>query len=134
MAGKPDGKPANQRVTFTKASADRIAAAVRDIESGNRDAGPIEWGPRGVGSPGASIRLASFTGTSIWLQSETRQITLMEKDTASSSSIPIRLGPTTATAITAMFSIPGITASTSGATALVLVTKIGGMWHVISST
>lgn len=136
MAQKPDGKPANQRVTFTKASADRIASAVREIEAGNRDAGPIEWGPRGVGSPGVSVKLAAFTGTSLWVYMDTRHITFMEKDTAASitSKLPLRLSTSTATAIASMFSIPGVTSSVSNATALVTVSKMNGMWHVTSST
>lgn len=64
MAKKPDGAAAGtQRVTFTKGAAERIGRVVREVESGNRDLGPIEWGPRGVGgSSGRVFRVCTFTG------------------------------------------------------------------------
>jgi hypothetical protein len=33
-----------------------------------------------------------------------------------------------------MFSIPGVTSSASMATAMVIVSKMNGAWHVVSST
>lgn len=64
MAKKPDGAAAGtQRVTFTKGAAERIGRVVREVEFGNRDLGPIEWGPRGVGgSSGRVFRVCTFTG------------------------------------------------------------------------
>jgi hypothetical protein len=136
MAGKPDGKPANQRVTFTKASADRIASAVREIEAGNRDAGPIEWGPRGVGSPGSSFKLAAFSGTSAWMMGTAKTVTILQKspDTATNFVGVFTPGSTnTALAHSCLFSIPGNTSTTTSSTTLVAITKIHGLWHVISS-
>ena len=61
MAKKPDGKPASvSRVSFTRPAAERIGKAVRQVEAGNRDLGPMEWGPRG-GSPKV-FRVCTFTG------------------------------------------------------------------------
>jgi hypothetical protein len=62
MAKKPDGKPASvDRVSFTRPAAERIGKAVRQLEAGNRDLGPVEWGPRGEGA-GRVFRVCTFTG------------------------------------------------------------------------
>ena len=63
MAQKPDGKPARtERVTFTKPAAERIAKVVRAVEGGNRDAGPLSFGNRGVAGNPKVFRVATFTG------------------------------------------------------------------------
>ena len=63
MAKKPDGKPASvDRVSFTRPAAERIGKAVREVEAGNRDLGPMEWGPRGVGGTSKVFRVCTFTG------------------------------------------------------------------------
>jgi hypothetical protein len=64
MAQKPDGKPARtERVTFTKPAAERIAKVVRAVEGGDRDAGPLTFGNRGVGGiSGKVFRVCTFTG------------------------------------------------------------------------
>lgn len=63
MAQKPDGKPARtERVTFTKPAAERIAKVVRAVEGGDRDAGPLTFGSRGVGGNPKVFRVCTFTG------------------------------------------------------------------------
>ena len=63
MARKPDGASAGtQRVTFTNPAAERIGKVVREVEAGNRDLGPLEWGPRGVGAASKVFRVGTFTG------------------------------------------------------------------------
>jgi len=63
MARKPDGKPASvDRVSFTRPAAERIGKVVRQVEAGNRDLGPIEWGPRGGAASGKVFRVCTFTG------------------------------------------------------------------------
>jgi hypothetical protein len=63
MAKKPDGKPASvDRVSFTRPAAERIGKAVRQVEAGDRDLGPIEWGPRGGAASGKVFRVCTFTG------------------------------------------------------------------------
>jgi hypothetical protein len=63
MAKKPDGKPASvDRVSFTRPAAERIGRAVRQVEAGDRDLGPIEWGPRGGGAASKVFRVCTFTG------------------------------------------------------------------------
>ena len=63
MAKRPDGAAAGtQRVTFTKPAAERIGKVVRTVEAGNRDQGPLTFGPRGVAS-GKVFRVCTFTGS-----------------------------------------------------------------------
>ena len=63
MAKKPDGKPASvDRVSFTRPAAERIGKAVRQVEAGNRDLGPIKWGPRGGAASVKVFHVCTFTG------------------------------------------------------------------------
>lgn len=59
MSGNTSG---SNRVTFTKASADRIAQAVRKVEQGNRDGVPFVGAPRiqDFGTP--AVRKGTFEG------------------------------------------------------------------------
>ena len=50
-------------MSFTKASAERIADAVRRVESGNRDAVPFISAPRDFAGAGKAIRKGTFTGS-----------------------------------------------------------------------
>jgi hypothetical protein len=73
MAKKPDGKPASvERVSFTRPAAERIGKAVRQVEAGHRDLGPIEWGPRG-GPAGKVFRVCTFTGA--WAINSAKTVT-----------------------------------------------------------
>lgn len=61
--GRAGDTPDSNKVSFTKASAQRIADAVRKVEQGNRDAIPFIGAPRmSGGGGGIKIRKASFTG------------------------------------------------------------------------
>jgi hypothetical protein len=74
MAQKPDGKPARtERVTFTKPAAERIAKVVRAVEGGDRDAGPLTFGNRGVGGNPKTFRVCTFTGA--WSINDTKTVT-----------------------------------------------------------
>jgi hypothetical protein len=74
MARKPDGASAGtQRVTFTKPAAERIGKVVREVEAGNRDLGPLEWGPRGGGGSGKVFRVCTFTGA--WAINASKTVT-----------------------------------------------------------
>jgi hypothetical protein len=75
MAKKPDGKPASvDRVSFTRPAAERIGKAVRLVEAGDRDLGPIEWGPRGGGGgAGKVFRVCTFTGA--WAINSAKTVT-----------------------------------------------------------
>jgi hypothetical protein len=74
MAQKPDGKPASvDRVSFTRPAAERIGKAVRQVEAGDRDLGPIEWGPRGGGAASKVFRVCTFTGA--WAINSAKTVT-----------------------------------------------------------
>ena len=75
MAKKPDGRPASvDRVSFTRPAAERIGKAVRQVEAGDRDLGPIEWGPRGGGGGGGKVfRVCTFTGA--WAINSAKTVT-----------------------------------------------------------
>lgn len=63
MATKPDGGPARtERVTFTKPAAERIAKVVRQVEGGDRDAGPLTFGMRATPSNAKVFRVCTYTG------------------------------------------------------------------------
>ena len=64
MAKRPDGAAAGtQRVTFTKDAASRIGRVVRTVEAGNRDQGPLTFGPSVGGASGKTFRVCTFTGS-----------------------------------------------------------------------
>jgi hypothetical protein len=137
MAKKPDGKPASvDRVSFTRPAAERIGKAVRQVEAGNRDLGPLEWGPRAVATPGAPIKLAAFTGTDAWVIGSAKTVTILQQslNTATNPIGEFVPGSTsTAVAHSCLFSIPGNVSTAASSTTLVAITRINGAWHVISS-
>jgi hypothetical protein len=74
MAQKPDGSAARtERVTFTKPAAERIAKVVRAVEGGDRDAGPLTFGNRGVGGNPKTFRVCTFTGA--WSKNTEKTVT-----------------------------------------------------------
>lgn len=73
MAGRAGSKAGDNRVSFTKASAERIADAVRKVEAGNRNAAPFISAPRGFGGGGSAIRAATFTGS--WDRNSLKTVT-----------------------------------------------------------
>lgn len=61
-AGRAGETAGSNKVSFTKASAQRIADVVRKVEQGNRDAIPYYGAPRIDGSNGIAVKRGSFTG------------------------------------------------------------------------
>jgi len=61
-------------VSFTRSSAERIAAAIRSVEQGGRDSSGINLGPRLSGGQPYKLRLATFTGS--WAVGDTKVVTL----------------------------------------------------------
>ena len=97
MAKKPDGKPASvERVSFTRPAAERIGKAVRQVEAGDRDLGPLEWGPRGGGGAGKVFRVCTFTGA--WSINSAKVVTFRNvtstPNTASVTNLVCGLSPT----------------------------------------
>jgi len=121
-----------ERISFTRTSATRIARAVRAVENARPAGQPLQFDtvpPSAAGSK--QLKLACFTGTSVWVRMTARQVYFYEPDTNSVAILKIRIATSqTATAVASMFSIPGVTSSAYMATALVTVAKIDGIWHV----
>jgi len=119
------------RVSFTPRSAQRIARVVRAVENARPAGQSLQFGSVVPSQGTQQLKLAAFTGTSVWVRMSARQVYFFEKDTASVSILPIKIATNkTATAVASMFSIPGVTSSAYMATALVTVAKIDGIWHV----
>ena len=97
MAQKPDGKQkGNDRVTFTRAAADRIASVVLEVEGGGRDTGPLEFGFRGGAVGGKTFRVCTFTGS--WPIGTSKAITLNNQaSTISAVNVFLGMNPTSAT-------------------------------------
>jgi len=115
MAQKPDGKPARtERVTFTKPAAERIAKVVRAVEGGDRDAGPLTFGNRGVAGNPKTFRVCTFTGA--WSINDTKTVTF-KNQTAT---------PNTVAAVNLFFPFPAPASATDCA-----IAKEGTAWYLI---
>lgn len=118
MAKKPDGKPASvDRVSFTRPAAERIGKAVRQVEAGNRDLGPIEWGPRGGGAASKVFRVCTFTGA--WAINSAKTVTFRNVTTT----------PNTASAMNLFTEFTQTTATVNCA-----IAKDGTAWYLIAPT
>jgi hypothetical protein len=114
MAKKPDGKPASvERVSFTRPAAERIGRAVREVEAGNRDLGPIEWGPRG-GGVGKVFRVCTFSGA--WAIDTAKTVTFRN----------VTSTPNTASATNLFLALPDRGSQPCG------IAKDGTAWHLIA--
>ena len=78
------------RVTFTKASAERIAQAVRIVESGNRDTGGLPTAPRFGPGGGPAVRFCSWTAD--WAQSDIMTITFDPATNVTATAVNVVLG------------------------------------------
>lgn len=115
MPQRPDGAAARpQRVTFTKGSAERIAAVVRDYEAGDRGAEPLRFGTVATDAR-KTFRVATFTGA--WSIGATKTVTF-KYQTAT---------PNTANVTNLFFPIVG-TATSSVDCA---IAKDGTAWYLI---
>jgi hypothetical protein len=116
MAQKPDGKPARtERVTFTKPAAERIAKVVRAVEGGDRDAGPLTFGNRGVAGNPKAFRVCTFTGA--WSINDTKTVTF-KNQTAT---------PNTVAAVNLFFPFSAATNATTDCA----IAKDGTAWFLI---
>jgi hypothetical protein len=80
------------RVAFTRASAQRIAKAVRIVEAGDKEGGPINFGVRLQDFSGnkTSVRFCSWTGT--WGYNSTASITFASGTAATATATNVILG------------------------------------------
>lgn len=120
MAAKPDGRPANQRVTFTKAAADRIASVVREVESGKRDGAPIRFTPSNAGRQKAVFRVCTFTGS--WSVGSLKTVTFRNVSTT----------PNTVSA-TNLFANITMQSSSSSIPKSCAVARDGTAWYLIAA-
>jgi hypothetical protein len=117
MAKKPDGKPASvERVSFTRPAAERIGKAVRLVEAGDRDLGPLEWGPRGGGGAGKVFRVCTFTGA--WAINSAKSVTFRN----------VTSTPNTVAAVNLFVTIP-VPASAKNCA----IAKDGTAWYLIAA-
>ena len=115
MPQRPDGAAARpQRVTFTKGSAERIAAVVRDYEAGDRGAEPLRFGTVATDAR-KTFRVATFTGA--WSIGATKTVTFKHQTVT----------PNTANVTNLFFPIVG-TATSSVDCA---IAKDGTAWFLI---
>ena len=120
MAQKPDGKPARtERVTFTKPAAERIAKVVRAVEGGDRDAGPLTFGTRGVAGNPKAFRVCTFTGS--WSINATKTVTFRNQTAT----------PNTAAATNLFAAITGTTATSTFRNCA--IAKDGTAWYLIAA-
>jgi hypothetical protein len=120
MAKKPDGASAGtQRVTFTKPAAERIGKVVREVEAGNRDLGPLEWGPRGVGGSSSKVfRVATVSGA--WELNTLRTVLFQNQTTT----------PNTASVMNHIMPLPAM--KSTGASRIVNIAKDHTQWYLVS--
>lgn len=120
MAKKPDGASAGtQRVTFTKPAAERIGKVVREVEAGNRDLGPLEWGPRGVGGSSSKVfRVATVSGA--WELNTLRTVFFQNQTTT----------PNTASVMNHIMPLPAM--KSTGASRIVNIAKDHTQWYLVS--
>jgi hypothetical protein len=117
MAQKPDGKPARtERVTFTKPAAERIAKVVRTVEGGDRDAGPLTFGSRGVAGNPKTFRVCTFTGA--WAINATKTVTFRNQTAT----------PNTVAAVNLFAAITAASGSRNCA-----IGKDGTAWYLIAA-
>jgi hypothetical protein len=119
VADKPDGKQRNERITFTRPAAERIAKVVRQVEGGDRDSSGLTF--RRVppqGEAGKVFRIATFTGA--WSISTTKVVTF-KYQTAT---------PNTATVVN-LFAFVGVTSSAVQTDCA--IAKEGTSWFLIAA-
>jgi hypothetical protein len=100
VAAKPDGKQRNERITFTRPAAERIAKVVRQVEGGDRDSSGLTF--RRVppqGEAGKVFRICTFTGT--WAISESKTLTFKYQTTTPNTVMATNLFAAVGTASTA---------------------------------
>lgn len=67
------------KIAFTKKDGQRIAAAVRRVESGDRKGAGLSFGFRPVVDSESTLRVGKYTGSSAWASGTCATITLWER-------------------------------------------------------
>lgn len=106
------------RVDFTRGAAERIAAAVRRVESGDRDEAPLRFG-RIVDEGRKTFRVCRFTGA--WGVNTSKTITFLNQTTT----------PNTVIAQNIFAAITGATATSTFRNCA--IAKEGTAWYLIAA-
>jgi hypothetical protein len=148
VAAKPDGKQRNERITFTRPAAERIAKVVRQVEGGDRDSSGLTFRrvpPQGEGGGGGgNVRLAIYTATSSWFalspfsiaatstfNTKTIQF-VFPTATALVNSVSVGVpGGSTAQCINNMAFLPAITTVVTASITVITVMKEAGEWRLL---
>jgi hypothetical protein len=112
--GAGQGASNNRFVKFTRPAAQRIADAVRKVEGGNRDQGPVDLGPRFFGSSAKIFRVCTFTGA--WSIGSSKVVTFKNQTNT----------PNTANATNLFWPIP------DGPQRDCAIAKDGTAWYVLT--
>jgi len=105
------------RVDFTRGAAERIAAVVRQVESGNRDGAPLTFQKVGSEGGGKAFRVCTFTGT--WAIDTPKTLTFRNVTTT----------PNTVIAQNLFATISGVTATAVPCA----IAKEGTAWYLIAA-
>ena len=107
-------------ITFTRAAADRIAAAVRTVEIGNRKHGGIQWESQDtVQAP--KIKICTFTGS--WSKGTSHVTTFYNVTTT----------PNTVTATNIFVDVNACNTNSTAATSACAIAKYHGTWYLIAA-
>jgi hypothetical protein len=149
VADKPDGKQRNERITFTRPAAERIAKVVRQVEGGDRDSSGLTFRrvpPQAQGG-GSEVRLAIYTATSNWfpispfttVATSTTNIRTIQfvyptaTATVNSATVGVPNGQT-AICINNMAFLPALTTVVTAAITIITVMKEAGEWRLIGAS
>jgi hypothetical protein len=95
--GAGQGAGNNRFVKFTRPAAQRIAAAVRQVEGGNRDQPPFGFEhPQGIGPNVKLFRVATFTGA--WAKNSVKTVTFKYTTATPNTAVATNLFATLGTA------------------------------------
>jgi hypothetical protein len=146
VAAKPDGKQRNERITFTRPAAERIAKVVRQVEGGDRDSSGLTFRrvpPQAQGG-GSEVRLAIYTATSSWFvlspfsiaatstfNTKTIQFVFPTATAVvNSATVGVPGGPT-AQCVNNMAFLPAITTVVTASITVITVMEEAGAWRLL---
>jgi hypothetical protein len=146
VADKPDGKQRNERITFTRPAAERIAKVVRQVEGGDRDSSGLTFRrvpPQAQGG-GSEVRFALWTATTSWSVVSPQGVTTTNNTKVVQFAFPLETalngtnvvtfsaGPTV-NCVNHLAFLPVLTTVATNASQTILLMKEAGMWRLIGA-
>jgi hypothetical protein len=131
-------------VLFDRASAERIASAVRKVEIGDRSEAPLSFRPIPMAAGGTKVKFAIWTATVQWgvvsvvgpTNTVNTKVIQFAFPTATQSIgtavISVAAGPT-AMCVNHLALMPVLTTNTAFANQVVVVMKEGGRWRLLGA-